>query len=937
MVFLARTLFFLLMIVPAANAEFFCRGEISCDSLLEIQSLIKVGAGKPDIIEKIRAIALRQNAQTVDYDLSSNEPEEWSLILIDRPIVAEIKIEGVSEEEADTASSLLSLRQGDDFGPRDLKDAERKLREFYRDQSNTDINLEVFSSPPDKDNESIITFKISGITKLKVAKVAIEGELGEFKYIGEKILRLKGQNFNRNNLQILTEQIELDLSELGYAGSNVDWKMNQISKEEVELKFSVTIGRFYAFHFEGAKEVSRNELLTGLKIFIKDGSEVTEKSIQKKIEDSYLSKGYYYSDIRVSLRNGIESKKNNSYVFVNIKEGERIRLNSVEFNGNFVISQEQIINLFKENSSDLIKNDFYDLDFLSKFSGTLKKKYRSLGFLLADVSEPQVKIEKNKADVTFNIIERQQTVIEDVQIVGLASEMEQLALSKFKLKKSTFFDVTIYESEVKSILEFIKEQGYYFAAVKNVNLATTLKYNKDLSRVKIIIDVNPGYRVKFGKVVLAGLYQTRDEVILRELDISNGELITPDKIENLRQRLESLNLFSVVKINLINLSPENDQDSFADLLLTFNEKDFGYGEFAPGYRTDLGMKLSLSISYGNLWGLNHGIGVKFQINRRIDFSYLDSRRRSEEKRLVEYTIESTYKWPFLFNFMDLFIDTSFQRKRFYAFDADIGKIAPRLHKQLNDELSIGLQYQFETVSPFDATEIKDRDSFRIGSITPSILYDFRDKKVRPTKGASFSMSFEKASPGLGAQNSKDLKIDFYKVVSRNKAYVSFGDFTFAFYAAAGVEQNQSKEVKDGIFNLDGTPQTVGYIPSIKVFRLDAVDTIRGFGESEINRLKSGTNINEVRVQDMAYFSVFKFEPRYSLSDVTVLGIFFDAGRVSVDTFQPLDLRTSSGISFKYVTPVGTLDFDYGIKLHRETLSNGGQESFGRFHLSIGVF
>jgi len=937
MVILARILFCLLLAIPVANADFFCRGEISCDSLLEIQSLIKIGTEKQIVIERIRAIALRQNAQTVDYDFTSNDPNDWNLILIDRPIIAEIKIEGVSGEEADTASSLLSIREGDDFGPRELKDAEKKLREFYKDQSNTDISLEVISSPPDRDNESIVTFRISGMTKLKISKVDLEGELGEFKYIGEKILNLKGQQFNRNNLQILTEQIELDLAELGYAGSSLDWKMNQISKEEVELKISVSIGRFYAFHFDGSKEIGRNELLAVLKNFIKDGSEINEKSIQKKIEDTYLSKGYYFSDIKVSLRNGIENKSNNTYVFVKVKEGERIRLNSVEFNGNFVISQEQIINLFKENSSDLIKNDFYDLDFLSKFSGTLKKKYRSQGFLLAEVSEPQIKIVKNMADVTFNIIERQQTTIEYVQITGLSSDLEQLALNKFKLKKASFFDVTIYESEVKSILEFIKEQGYYFAAVKNVNLATTLKYNKDLSRVKIIIDVNPGYRVKFGKVVLAGLYQTRDEVILRELDISRGELLTPNKIENLRLRLESLNLFSVVKINLINLSPENDQDSFADLLLTFNEKDFGYVEVAPGYRTDLGMKLSTTISYGNLWGLNHGIGIKFQVNRRIDFSYLDSRRRSEEKRLIEYTVESTYKWPFLFNFMDFFIDTSFQRKRFYAFDADIGKIAPRLHKQLNDELSIGLQYQFETVSPFDATEIKDRDSFRIGSITPSILYDFRDKKVRPTKGASFSMSFEKASPGFGAQNTKDLKIDFYKVVSRNKAYISFGDFTFALYAAAGVEQNQSKELKDSVFNTDGTPQTVGYIPSIKVFRLDAVDTIRGFGESEINRLKSGQNINEVRVQDRAYFSVFKFEPRYNLSDVTVLGVFFDAGRVSVDTFQPFDLRTSSGISFKYVTPVGTLDFDYGVKLRRETLSNGGQESFGRFHLSIGVF
>lgn len=925
------------MFISNARADFMCRGEISCDSLREIDELIKIDADKQVIIQKIRAISLRQNSQTVDYDLSSEDSSKWIIVLIDRPIISEIKVEGVSEEEADGLLSIISLREGDDFGPRELGGIKSKIHDYYKDQSHTSINLNVYSSTPNEDNQSVVTIQIDGLTKLTISNIVINGDLSSFKYLNEKFLDLKGQQYNKNNLQILSEQIELDLSELGYSGSNVDWKMVEKGDNKVELQFTIGIGRFYAFHFNGIHAVPRIELLTLLKNFIKDGSEVSEATLQKKIEEAYLSRGYYFTQAQVIIRTGVGEKKNHSYVYLEVKEGERIRLNSVEFNGNFVITQTQIIDIFKKNATDLINNDFYDLDFLSRFSGILKKKYRSEGFLLADVSEPQVKITNNRADVTFNIIERQQTTIEDVVIRGLSKDLEQSALNRFKLKKSSFFDVTIYETEVKLLLDFIKSQGFYFAAVKNVNLATTLKYNKDLSRVRIEIEVNPGYRVKFKKALLAGLYQTKDLVIVRELNLSEGEILTPGKVEDLRLRLESLNLFSLVKINLINLAPENDQDTFADLLLTFSEKDFGYVEVAPGYRTDLGMKLSTSISYGNLWGLNHGVGVKFQVNNRIDFGYLDTRRKSEEKRLIEYTVEGTYKWPFLFNFMDFFVDASFQRKRFYAFDADIGKVSPRLHKQLTDNLSVGLQYQFEAVSPFDATEIKDRDSFKIGSITPSILYDFRDKKVKPSKGASFSLSFEKASPEFGAQDTKDLKIDFYKLVSRNKAYFSIGDFTLALYASAGVEQNQSREVKEDTYNTDGSAQTIGYIPSIKVFRLDGVDTIRGFGESEINRLKSGININEVRVQDMAYFSVFKFEPRYNLSDVTVLGIFLDAGRVSVDTFQPFDLRTSSGVSFKYVTPVGTLDFDYGVKLRRERFANGGRESFGRFHLSIGVF
>jgi outer membrane protein insertion porin family len=50
-----------------------------------------------------------------------------------------------------------------------------------------------------------------------------------------------------------------------------------------------------------------------------------------------------------------------------------------------------------------------------------------------------------------------------------------------------------------------------------------------------------------------------------------------------------------------------------------------------------------------------------------------------------------------------------------------------------------------------------------------------------------------------------------------------------------------------------------------------------------------------------------------------------------------DLRQSVGVTFKVVTPVGTLDFDYGIKLLRKKDQSGNLEAPGRFHVSIGFF
>jgi outer membrane protein insertion porin family len=81
----------------------------------------------------------------------------------------------------------------------------------------------------------------------------------------------------------------------------------------------------------------------------------------------------------------------------------------------------------------------------------------------------------------------------------------------------------------------------------------------------------------------------------------------------------------------------------------------------------------------------------------------------------------------------------------------------------------------------------------------------------------------------------------------------------------------------------------------------------------------------------------KLEPRYFVTDTFISGVFLDAGRVFVDQLDMGELRSSAGVTFKILTPVGTLDFDYGFKLLRKRNANGTLEDPGRFHVSIGFF
>jgi outer membrane protein insertion porin family len=109
--------------------------------------------------------------------------------------------------------------------------------------------------------------------------------------------------------------------------------------------------------------------------------------------------------------------------------------------------------------------------------------------------------------------------------------------------------------------------------------------------------------------------------------------------------------------------------------------------------------------------------------------------------------------------------------------------------------------------------------------------------------------------------------------------------------------------------------------------------------SDLNRVpgNSRDDISEVKVDQRAYLANFKIEPRYFINDSLMAGVFYDAGRVFVNQVDMGQLRDSVGLTFKVLTPVGSLDFDYGIKLLRERNKNGTLEDPGRFHVSIGFF
>lgn len=752
-------------------------------------------------------------------------------------------------------------------------------------------------------------------------------------------------------LKIQTDAISKELFTAGYFGAVVRTELAGTEKDVV-VKISLDLKDRMNFEFQGNHIFSHQELKT--KVLDKIRNEFGKVDLQNLatfLENQYEDAGFYQTKVTFYQNQGLDTAKLKviNYFFV-IDEGFKIKVRDITYRGNSVVTLDEINNIFNKNATALAKGGFYDKSFFDEFSDILKKDYLSRGFVFVEVSKPRVVAndEDDSVTIEYGIAEKQQVMLRNITFGKVPEELATSAKAELINKEGAPINIVELENDLRKMVIHFQNEGYYFATITNLNSDSLLVYEKSYATADLKPEISLDRKICYNEAIINGNVQTHARVINREIQLQPGELITPKKLDDLRQKLSGLNLFSSLRITPYMMYESEATDCpKTNLVIQVKEKDFGLIEVAPGYRTDLGAKLSTGITYNNLNGMNRSTSLHVQGNRRFNLDGFDERRKSEDKDLFEYAIKASYVEPYVFyetikTRLEFELSGTYQRIRFYGFDANILRVSPQFSKNFTPTFSGAVKYQLERIVQFDATEAKDNDNFTIGGITPTLTWDLRDNAINPSKGAFFTLSSEWANHYFGSMKDKDLEVNFVKVISRNRFYYPIGDFVMALSIAAGYQKNFAEEtLRDNngntILNSNGQAKTRGYIPSIKVFRLDGYDEIRGYDEGEINRLIDGTQIGEVIVQREAYFTALKFEPRYNLTDAIKIGVFFDAGRVYVDDFQPMRLRTSVGAGLKYVTPVGSLDFDYGFKLQRKTYPDQQRDSVGRFHLSIGFF
>lgn len=924
------------------NVDVDCTGREEC--LFIIESFKKYEGKEltqPEIESAIRFELSKPYYKSFYYEIKN---EKLKIVVVTKPKISTLNIIGTDSVLNRRIKNEFPLKEGDYYDEIKVKEGLDKIGEAFFKK-----NVKVGDIETTLTEEGLrldVNLNKEGIRLLESIK--LKGIDNSNLDAGEKFwYRIKDTSLDFTNYKKMLQEYRNLLIKDGFWLSTVKEELNILDSGNYELVFTVNLGIRFGVNFHNNKRLEHTDLFNRLKKYIQNNKgRFDDISLNRHMVNFYRENGYYYAKTIINEAHGKDAFGNDVINFyITVDEGRKVKITKVNFTGNNYKDLEVVRKAYDKSSSDLLHADYLHENGLEEASEKIKELYVKDGFIFVNIEKPKVDFIDggDAAIVSFSISEGAQYKLSKINIEGVDDkEAEYFIKDVLRNKIGKPFNVVLIDEDLKKAINTLKGRGFYFSSYSEKRPKKIVKVNSATNEIELNLKFSLGLKTYLGNVIVTGNSQTKDIVIRRELPLKRGDLVTPKAMNEFVNRLRELGLFSNVNISSFVGEEVSESEKYLNFVIKVTEKDFGQAEIAPGFRTDLGFKFSTMIAYNNFQGMNRSFIFKAQTNWRTDFDYLDERRLDESKKLLEGLIQFQYIEPYLFydwigSKLTFKTTVKYERKRYSDFDADIYSIAPQLYKQFSDVLSTSLTYEFDNVRQFDATDEIDQDKYYIGALRPEITLDFRDNPSLPRKGSWFNFSWEFANPYLGSQSDDDLTINYNKAVIRNYNYIPLGDITLATSISIGYEHNFASDlVKDSngnvIVDSDGENQTSGYIPPLKVFRLIGRDFLRGYSDLESGRLIDDTYITDTTVRNNAYLFNFRIEPRYYLGDYSAIAVFFDAGRVFVDKIDDFELLKSVGLSFKLFTPIGSLDFDYGIKLDRV-----GGDSFGRFHITIGQF
>lgn len=713
--------------------------------------------------------------------------------------------------------------------------------------------------------------------------------------------------------------------------------------------------RLTKFSIQGARRSHADDLREQMKLT--RGDVVTEhvlNRINNIVKRFYEGKGFYNAS--ANIRQEEDTTTQNSVILIiEVDRGERIKINEINFIGNYHLSDRQLARTMSETREKNFFRFYKASRFIEEEYGKDKRKllarYNEKGYRDAKIIHDTVYMYDDKTlNLDIHIKEGRRYYFGDISWVGNSvytdKELSQVlginsgdVYNRQRLENRLFMDM-----EGVDISSLYLDDGYLFFNLE------PLEVRVDGDTIDLEIRIYEGKQAVVRRVSVSGNTRTKDHVILREIRTRPGDLFSRSDIIRTQRELAQLQYFDNEKMDV---RPQpNPEDGTVDIEYILKETSTDQLELSGGWGLGrivgtLGVRFN-NFSLGNVlnreaWNpVPHGDGQRLSLRGQSNGIYYQAVNMSFTEPWLGGKKPNAFSVALYHSVQSNGVARGEENRQSIRINGVSVSLGRRL--QWPDDfftLYQGITYQnYKLNNYFSTFTFSDGYSNNL-SYTVNLSRNSIDQPIFPRRGSEVSLSLQ-ATPPYSLLSGKDYSdasaqekfawVEYHKWKFSSSWYTNLaGNLVLSFRSRFGFL---------GLYNED-----IGLAPferfylggdGLSGFALDGRELIgmRGYGNQTLTPRGDGGSFVGGTV-----YNKHTFELRYPVSlnpqaTIYVLG-FMEAGEawLGFDQFDPFNIKRSAGVGVRINLPMfGLLGLDWGYGFDPVPGSPGAHK--GQFHFSI---